>query len=87
MSRIGKMPIELPDGVNVTIDGNKVVVKGKKGELEQTFRPEMTIAQDGGVVTVDRPDVGATVPTSGPVKISSGISGWFQGRVLCGLRK
>lgn len=56
MSRIGKMPVDLPDGVKVTIDGNHVVVSGKNGKLEQTFRPEMTIAEDNGVLTVERPD-------------------------------
>ena len=55
MSRIGKMPIELPDGVKVTINGNHVVVSGKKGKLEQSFRPEMAIAEDDGVLTVERP--------------------------------
>ncbi|MGD2077649.1 MAG: 50S ribosomal protein L6 [Chloroflexota bacterium] len=56
MSRIGKMPIALPDGVEVTIDGNHVVVSGKNGKLEQSFRPEMTISEDNGVLTVERPD-------------------------------
>jgi large subunit ribosomal protein L6 len=55
MSRIGKMPIVLPDGVKVTIDGNHVVVSGKKGKLEQSFRPEMAIAEDDGVLSVERP--------------------------------
>jgi large subunit ribosomal protein L6 len=56
MSRIGKMPIVLPDGVEVKIDGNHVSVKGKKGSLEQTFRPEMRISQDDGVLSVERPN-------------------------------
>lgn len=55
MSRIGKMPIILPDGVKVTIDKNHVVVSGKKGNLVQSFRPEMAIAIDDGVLTVERP--------------------------------
>ena len=55
MSRIGKMPIVLPDGVKVTINGNHVVVSGEKGTLEQSFRPEMTIDEDNGVLTVERP--------------------------------
>lgn len=49
------MPIVLPDGVKVEIDGNHVVVSGKKGKLEQSFRPEMAIAEDDGVLTVERP--------------------------------
>ena len=39
MSRIGKLPIAVPAGVTVTIDGNTVTVKGGKGELTRTFRP------------------------------------------------
>ena len=46
MSRIGKAPITLLDGVTVTIDGQQVKVKGKKGELEATLVEEVTIAQD-----------------------------------------
>ncbi len=55
MSRIGNMPIPLPQGVKVNIDGSKVVVKGNKGTLEQSFRPEMTVRLEDGVVYVDRP--------------------------------
>lgn len=56
MSRIGKMPIALPEGVKVAINGNHVVVSGKNGKLEQSFRPEMSISEDNGVITVQRPD-------------------------------
>lgn len=56
MSRIGKMPIALPDGVKVTISGNHVVVSGKNGKLEQSFRPEMSISEDDGVITITRPN-------------------------------
>jgi len=50
MSRIGKAPITLPDGVSITIDGQNVKVKGKKGELEVTLVEEVTIANgDDGV--------------------------------------
>lgn len=58
MSRIGRMPIPLPKGVNVDIDGSKVVVKGSKGTLEQSFRPEMTVRLEDGVIYVDRPSDG-----------------------------
>lgn len=55
MSRIGKMPITVPAGVEVTVaTGNVVTVKGPKGELERTFHPNMQIAQDGAVLTVSR---------------------------------
>ncbi len=55
MSRIGKMPIAVPKGVAVKIENNKVVVTGPKGSLERCFNPEMTIALDGGSLTVSRP--------------------------------
>jgi large subunit ribosomal protein L6 len=41
MSRIGKKPIEIPKGVGVKIEGNKVTVRGPKGELSKEFRPEI----------------------------------------------
>lgn len=56
MSRIGKMPIPVPNGVDVTIDGSTVTVKGPKGELSRTFQPIITIARDGDDIVVTRPD-------------------------------
>ena len=57
MSRIGKMPITVPAGVEVTIaDGNVVTVKGPKGTLTSTFHHNMIIKQDGAVLTVSRPN-------------------------------
>ena len=56
MSRIGKAPITVPAGVEVTVDGNAVTVKGPKGTLTKEFKPSMTIKVDAGVVTVSRPD-------------------------------
>ena len=56
MSRIGRMPIEIPAGVTVSIaDGNVVTVKGPKGELTKALRAEMIIKQEGNVITVERP--------------------------------
>ncbi len=55
MSRIGKQPIAIPAGVDVTVDGSRLVVKGPRGTLEQTFRPEMTILREDGTVRVERP--------------------------------
>lgn len=54
MSRIGKAPIKVPSGVTVTISGSDVTVKGPKGELKRTFRPEVTISQEGDLVLVKR---------------------------------
>ena len=56
MSRIGKQPIPVPAGVEVTIDGTKVAVKGPKGELSQEFASILTIRQDGTDLLVERPD-------------------------------
>lgn len=55
MSRIGKQPIPIPANVNVSVDGSTVRVKGPKGEMVQTFRPEMKIELNDGVLTVERP--------------------------------
>ena len=56
MSRIGRMPIALPEGVNVTIaDGNVVTVKGKLGTLTEQFSSRMTIAVNGNEIVVTRP--------------------------------
>lgn len=57
MSRIGKMPIEIPAGVNVEIkDGNVVNVKGPKGELEKQFTPDLEIVMEDNHVVVKRAD-------------------------------
>ena len=56
MSRIGKLPINLPAGVSVTVNSdNSVVVKGPKGELTQQFNPEIKVSVEEGKVVVDRP--------------------------------
>ena len=48
MSRIGKHPVPVPNGVTVTIDGNAITVKGPKGELSRTLHPEMQVALENG---------------------------------------
>jgi large subunit ribosomal protein L6 len=55
MSRIGKHPVAVPDGVTVTVDGNTVRVKGPRGELLRTLHPDMKVAVENGEVTVTRP--------------------------------
>ncbi|ADY72866.1 ribosomal protein L6 [Desulfurobacterium thermolithotrophum DSM 11699] len=56
MSRIGRMPIEIPQGVTVEVKpGNHVVVKGPKGTLEYTFNPRLTIKVEDNKVIVERP--------------------------------
>ncbi len=57
MSRIGKLPIPVPAGVEVKIDGSTVSVKGPKGELTETFNKNMTISMnDDNQVIVERPN-------------------------------
>lgn len=57
MSRIGKLPVPVPSGVEVTIDGSLVSVKGPKGQLQHTVAAPITVtrAEDGQIV-LDRPD-------------------------------
>ena len=56
MSRIGKMPVAVPAGVDVKIDGSVVTVKGPKGTLTREFNRLMKIEQTGAEITVTRPD-------------------------------
>lgn len=56
MSRIGKAPITVPAGVDVTIAGQNVAVKGPKGQMAVDVHPGMRISIDEGVMTVQRPD-------------------------------
>ena len=55
MSRIGKMPITVPAGVEVKNDNNLITVKGPKGELTRQFSSELSIEVEAGVITVTRP--------------------------------
>ena len=56
MSRIGKLPIHVPAGVDVTIDGQSVTVKGPKGTLSHVVAEPITVRQDEGTLLVERPD-------------------------------
>jgi len=56
MSRIGKQPITIPSGVEVTLDGGHVTVKGPKGTLEHDAPADITIAREGDEIVVTRPD-------------------------------
>jgi large subunit ribosomal protein L6 len=55
MSRIGKQPIPLPDGVEVKVETGLVKVKGPKGELEERVSRDMTVKQEDGEIVVTRP--------------------------------
>ncbi len=56
MSRIGKLPVAIPSGVNITVDSNNlVVVKGPKGELKQQVNPEIEVKVEGNQLFLNRP--------------------------------
>src|SRR5262245_12903927 len=55
MSRIGRAPIPIPDGVSVTITGQRVEVKGPRGELRHTVVEPIRVAQEDGAIVVTRP--------------------------------
>ena len=54
MSRIGRMPVAVPPGVDVRVEGSRVWVKGPKGELERTFHPDMRVELEDGKLVVRR---------------------------------
>ena len=56
MSRIGRKPINIPAGVEVKFEAGVITVKGAKGTLTQEIHPNMTVAIDGAVITVTRPN-------------------------------
>ena len=60
MSRIGRLPITVPAGVDVSIDGRNVTVKGPKGSLSRELHPEIGVAQEGGSIVVTRPSEAKT---------------------------
>ena len=55
MSRIGKVPVAIPQGVEVTVEGSTVTVGGPKGQLRQSFHPDMRIERRDGSLVVQRP--------------------------------
>ncbi|HHT37591.1 MAG: 50S ribosomal protein L6 [Candidatus Wallacebacter cryptica] len=55
MSRIGKLPVEIPAGVEVSLSGTTLTVKGPKGQLVREFHPEINIEVADGAITVTRP--------------------------------
>ena len=55
MSRIGRLPIAVPSGVDVTIDGRRLTVKGPKGELSRDLHPDITVSREDDRLVVTRP--------------------------------
>jgi large subunit ribosomal protein L6 len=58
MSRVGRKPIPVPSGVDVTLEGARVVVKGPKGTLERQVSPDMIISREADMLVVSRPSDG-----------------------------
>ena len=58
MSRVGKMPIAIPQGVTVNIKGSQVTISGPKGQLCRRFNPDMSITMDNNTLAVSRPSDG-----------------------------
>ena len=55
MSRIGRLPIPVPSGVSVALDGRAITVTGPRGTLSRTLHPDMTVEQEDGRIVVSRP--------------------------------
>lgn len=55
MSRIGKLPVVIPNGVTVALKGNHIAVKGPRGELSRTLPADLSVKQEEGQVIVERP--------------------------------
>ncbi len=81
MSRIGKMPVVLPKGVTAKIQGTTITIKGPKGELTQTFHPDMILRQEDSKIVVDRPDNPLYEPMHGMVRaiINNMVRGVTEG--------
>ncbi len=56
MSRVGKMPVTVPSGVDIQVDGSQVTVKGSKGQLSREFPDRVTFSMEDGVISVVRED-------------------------------
>jgi large subunit ribosomal protein L6 len=81
MSRIGKLPIEIPSGVTITVDSGVVTVKGPKGELTQFVTPDVTVKSEDGTVTVARRD------DSKPAKSQHGLMRALINNMVTGVTK
>src|SRR5579859_3503804 len=79
MSRIGRMPIGVPSGVNVAIDGREVVVTGPKGTLRHTVAAPIELSQNDGVITVTRPN------DEGRVRALHGLSRTLIANMITGV--
>lgn len=81
MSRIGKLPIQIPSGVTITVDSGNVTVKGPKGELTQFITPDVTVTVEDGSVAVARRD------DSKPAKSQHGLMRALINNMVTGVTK
>jgi large subunit ribosomal protein L6 len=79
MSRIGRLPVQIPKGVDVTIDGSAVTVKGPKGQLSLELPEPIEITQNDGVLTVTRPS------DEGNVRALHGLSRTLVANMVTGV--
>ncbi len=79
MSRIGRMPVVVPSGVDVTIDGREVRVRGPKGELSMQVTEPIDVSQADGVITVTRPN------DEGEVRALHGLSRSLIANMITGV--
>ena len=79
MSRIGRLPVTIPKGVDVTISGRQVTVKGPKGQLSMELAEPIEIAQNDGVITVTRPN------DEGKVRALHGLSRTLVANMVTGV--
>ena len=79
MSRIGRLPVAIPAGVDVTIDGREVSVRGPKGQLSLKVAEPIEVKQADGVITVTRPS------DDGPVRALHGLSRTLVANMVTGV--
>ena len=79
MSRIGRLPIPIPSGVDIAIDGQDVSVKGPKGELKLTVAEPITVVREDTVLRVSRPS------DEGPVRALHGLSRTLIANMVTGV--
>ena len=79
MSRIGRLPVTIPSGVDITIDGRSVQVKGPKGTLSHTVAEPIDVVQEDGVIRVTRPN------DDGPVRALHGLSRTLIANMVTGV--
>ena len=79
MSRIGRLPVTIPSGVQVEIDGRQVTVQGPKGTLKHTVADPIDVAREDGVIKVTRPN------DEGPVRALHGLSRTLIANMVTGV--